>query len=448
MKSENETRTISELLDLRKNKMLTVNPEYQRGAVWNIIQQKKLIDSILRGYPLPLIYLHHKKTTVAGMNREDLEIIDGQQRLNAIELFEAGGITLFDPILDDKVARFPKFVKEQPCLWARQNYDSLSLEIQQQFLFTKISIAKIVTENDDEARDLFIRLQAGLPLNAQEKRDAWPGGFTDFILKIGGKTNNISYPGNNFFKEIVAKPSTDRGQIRQLCAQISMLFFENAANDNWIEISNTAIDDYYYRNLSFDRKSKESNDFQNVINKVYSLLGNRGIKKLKGHEAIHLVLLTNTLMKGYTPTWEATLFQSFEDFRKNCVYAKKDKEGEYWNEYVQWTMTSSDTKSSLLRRHNFFVKKMHEHMKPKTLDTTRVFGDLERQIVYYRDNKLCQVCKSPVNWSDLEIHHVIQHQHGGETNLKNGVSVHKTCHPKGHAADVFAENYKLMQVLI
>jgi uncharacterized protein with ParB-like and HNH nuclease domain len=43
---------ISELLTLKHNHILTVNPEYQRGAVWNEAQQKRLVDSVLRGYPL------------------------------------------------------------------------------------------------------------------------------------------------------------------------------------------------------------------------------------------------------------------------------------------------------------------------------------------------------------------------------------------------------------
>ena len=45
---------------------------------------------------------------VAGMQREDLEIIDGQQRINALYLFGENAIKLFDPVKDDKVARFPK----------------------------------------------------------------------------------------------------------------------------------------------------------------------------------------------------------------------------------------------------------------------------------------------------------------------------------------------------
>jgi uncharacterized protein with ParB-like and HNH nuclease domain len=38
---------IGELLNLKRSQMLTVNPEYQRGAVWNEAQQKRLIDSCL-----------------------------------------------------------------------------------------------------------------------------------------------------------------------------------------------------------------------------------------------------------------------------------------------------------------------------------------------------------------------------------------------------------------
>ena len=83
MKTEIGELTIDQLLNLRRNEMLKANPEYQRGEVWNRTQQKKLIDSVMRGYPIPLIYLHHIRRTVAGMQREDFEIIDGQQRINA-----------------------------------------------------------------------------------------------------------------------------------------------------------------------------------------------------------------------------------------------------------------------------------------------------------------------------------------------------------------------------
>ena len=110
MQATPERYSIASLIDYKKNGMLAANPEYQRGAVWKTIQQKKLIDSIMRGYPLPVIYLHHIKKGVPPFSRDDLEIIDGQQRINAISLFHAGGFKLFDPVADAAVARFPAFI--------------------------------------------------------------------------------------------------------------------------------------------------------------------------------------------------------------------------------------------------------------------------------------------------------------------------------------------------
>jgi hypothetical protein len=41
MKIESLPMQIKDLLELKRHNMLTVNPEYQRGAVWNVVQQKK-----------------------------------------------------------------------------------------------------------------------------------------------------------------------------------------------------------------------------------------------------------------------------------------------------------------------------------------------------------------------------------------------------------------------
>src|SRR6185437_6547897 len=97
-----ETKTVGYLLKLRKAHMLAANPEYQRGAVWNAAQKKRLIDSVLRGYPIPLIYLHHISTEFEGAKRDDFEIIDGQQRINSLYEYREGSFKLFDPVADEE----------------------------------------------------------------------------------------------------------------------------------------------------------------------------------------------------------------------------------------------------------------------------------------------------------------------------------------------------------
>ena len=159
------------------------------------------------------------------MKAESYEIIDGQQRINALFDFREGAIKLFDPIKDEEEARFPQFIKNVSCPWAGKDFMGLDPVYQNLFDETELIYAKIDTSTDDEARDLFIRLQAGLPLNAQEKRDAWPGGFTEFVLHFGGKPQIKRYPGHDFFIKKVNK-SIDRGNTRQL-----LIFTKHTTHD-------------------------------------------------------------------------------------------------------------------------------------------------------------------------------------------------------------------------
>lgn len=425
---------IKDLLDLKRNNMLTVNPEYQRGAVWKDPQQKKLIDSVLRSYPLPLIYLHHKKKLVAGMYREDLEIIDGQQRINALNKFGENALKLFDPIKDDKIARFPNFIKNMPCPWASLDYIGLSKELKEKFDNTELSIVKVVTDNEDEARDLFIRLQAGLPLNAQEKRDAWPGGYTEFTLKFGGKKELTRYPGHEFFQKLIYNQSADRGDIRTLCAQIGILIFEKATEGNWSDIGTQPVDDYYYRNLSFDIHSQQVIRFSKVLDLIVAIFEGYKGPKLRVHEAIHIVLLVDSLFEDYTRSWQEKFIYAFDLFRSKSLIDKKLKEGEYWFSYISLTQTQSTAANTIQKRHKFFTTEMFKIIEPVQKDPTRIYGQLEREIIYYRDQKKCAVCNQEINWEELEIHHLDEHQNGGQTTIENGLSVHKTCHPKGQKA--------------
>jgi hypothetical protein len=450
MEMEPSYLPVEDLLDLFRNGMLKANAEYQRGAVWTRSQQRKLIDSVFRGYPLPMIYLHHIKKSVAGMQRDDLEIIDGQQRITALFEYAEGAYKLFDPVLDDKDAKFPAFVKRQPCPWARKDFTSLSPELQDRFLKTSLAMVRVSTDSDHEARDLFIRLQAGLPLNAQETRDAWPGHFTDYILKLGGKPALARYPGHPFFQRVLGmKPASDRGKTRMLAAQIAMLVLNRRARgaDAFIDISSKSIDDFYYTHLDFDRSSEDAQRLIAVLDKLDNLLGSGKRPRLKGHDAIHLVLLTDSLWDDYTRSWEDKLPDALDQFLHGLVVGKASSDtltpDEFWTQYGQWTRVNSDAASTIAHRHAFYVEKMFSYLAPlQPKDSVRGYGPLEREFIYFRDKKRCAVCGSVTPWDEVEIHHVVEHWRGGETTLENGVLVHSACHPKGAAAEKFAQDFR------
>jgi uncharacterized protein with ParB-like and HNH nuclease domain len=62
-------------------------PEWQRGEVWDDDRKQQLIDTILRGWTLPKLYLFKQSD-------DQFEVVDGQQRLNAIYEFFANDLPL------------------------------------------------------------------------------------------------------------------------------------------------------------------------------------------------------------------------------------------------------------------------------------------------------------------------------------------------------------------
>src|SRR5580658_7278247 len=78
-----ETKTIKDIENLFEDDLLNLEPGFQRQSVWTERDRAKLIDSILRNYPLPAIFLYKRE--------EDgnlvFDVIDGKQRLESIFMF-------------------------------------------------------------------------------------------------------------------------------------------------------------------------------------------------------------------------------------------------------------------------------------------------------------------------------------------------------------------------
>ena len=84
-----EQYTIADILTWLEEKTLVVNREFQRGdSVWPATARAYLIDTILRGRPMPKIYL--RTITDTKSRRSYREVVDGQQRLMAIRDYANG----------------------------------------------------------------------------------------------------------------------------------------------------------------------------------------------------------------------------------------------------------------------------------------------------------------------------------------------------------------------
>ena len=434
---------IGDLIELQSEKFLRVNHEYQRGLRWTDLQKRMFIDSIFRGYSIPAFYFHKHETFASPLKNPNTyyDIVDGQQRINAIFDYSEGAFPLLDP-LEDSGFQFPNFVKGDTCPWGGKRFDELSEELKNKLKNHKIVVYEITTKNENEIRDLFIRLQAGTPLTPQDKRDSWPGNFTEFVLRVGGKRGVPKWPGHPLFMEM-SKVSNESRR-RQLVAQIFMLFWTVKQDNKFCDIKSANIDDFYHSQVDFDETSDEARRFEKIIcEKLYKAL-HEGPRRV-GHHLIHLFLLVDSLVDEYVPgSWESNLAGKLQEFEVRCREAvdanKNNSETQYrkyYTEYAQWTQTRSDNAETIRRRHAFFAEEMKNLLSPKPKDMMRTFTEFDRKTVFFRDRQLCQFClfqggnDHRVSWKECEIHHVIRHVDGGATSIANAALVHRDCHPKG-----------------
>ena len=76
---------IRDLID--KGEVLNLRPEYQRRLRWSTPQKSRLIESLLLNIPIPPVFLYESDAA-------RYEVMDGQQRLNAVREFIGGGFAL------------------------------------------------------------------------------------------------------------------------------------------------------------------------------------------------------------------------------------------------------------------------------------------------------------------------------------------------------------------
>lgn len=80
------SREIVDLISAMRNGTITLSPYFQRNLVWRDAHKRDFIDTILRGYPFPQIFLARGPIDLDTMMASQA-VVDGQQRLNTIREF-------------------------------------------------------------------------------------------------------------------------------------------------------------------------------------------------------------------------------------------------------------------------------------------------------------------------------------------------------------------------
>jgi hypothetical protein len=169
---DSRTYSINDFVEWDASGQLELNPRFQRRPVWTDKAKSFLIDTIVRGKPIPKIFIRQKinVTTKTSMR----EVVDGQQRLRTILSFIKDGFVVS---------------KKQNPNHGGLLFSQLPEEVQAQILAYEVSVDLLINLPDSEILDIFSRLNSyAVILNEQEKINADHfGPFKVLADKIGHK---------------------------------------------------------------------------------------------------------------------------------------------------------------------------------------------------------------------------------------------------------------------
>jgi hypothetical protein len=143
---------------------LVLDPPYQRRSIWSDEYRRSFIDSVLRNYPCPAIYL---QIEIEPGELTVYNVVDGKQRLKSLIDFTNNGFHLADKFADEGF---------EGAYW-----DDLSKDLRTRLVNYVLTIEQISETNESELREAFDRLNRNVArLTAQELRHArFPGLFLD-----------------------------------------------------------------------------------------------------------------------------------------------------------------------------------------------------------------------------------------------------------------------------
>ena len=315
MHRETSEWNVRMLVDLEGR--MNVTAEYQRGKVWSTAQQALLIDSLLRDFSLPTIFLRK----LPDGSKYLFDVVDGKQRLTAIWRFLSDDITLLAsakpfPTLGDLSGR---------------RWSELNPAAQDKLQFASVTISRISDATDMEIRELFLRLQEGEPLYAAEVRNAMAGPLRDYVADTLARHD--------------LWPLTRIRSARRGLDEHSAILLALAMKGGPTGLKGSDLQELY-ADKSFDPESPSSERALWLLNQLHAIANEKpGLLRTRWGLVDLAVVLMRLQEGGSKPTPDkmASFFEAFEEERRDTASTLADLQ----TQLVEWSRADAPPKEIL-----------------------------------------------------------------------------------------------------
>lgn len=227
---------------------LSLSPKFQRRAVWKPAARSFFIDSLLRGMPVPPIYLREMQSP--ERDRVIREVVDGQQRISAVLDFMEGKYRLA------RTLKAP---------WAGKVFAALDSEQKDSVSTYAFSVEVFHGISDLEVLEMFSRLNTySVSLNKQELRNGrYFGLFKQAVY-------STAYEHLEFWRRhrVFTEQNIARMLEAEFVSEVFIAFLEG------MQDKKKSIDSFYDRHdEEFREQTRVEKRFREVVDDLEESLG-------------------------------------------------------------------------------------------------------------------------------------------------------------------------------
>ncbi len=291
------TYKVSDFISWQRAKTLILSPSFQRRPVWQPGAKSYLIDTILRGLPIPIIFLREQKSDLSRLEPRR-EVVDGQQRIRTLISF------VESLLLEDYKPERDEFTiqKTHNKELAGKKFTGLDVDSKQSILDYTFSVHIFPANVDDrEILEIFARMNStGVKLNPQELRNArYFGEFKTSMYKLASEQLNRWREWRIFTEYNIARMDEV-----EITSEFALLILKGLTGKSQVAINNI----YKANDVPYPERTEVEQRFRTVMDAIDDRFGNdiRFLPFRKQTMFYHLFLIMYNLLYGASSNLEPT----------------------------------------------------------------------------------------------------------------------------------------------
>lgn len=353
MKYSNVEWTIGQLMDLINCNRINLRPPYQRNFIWSPKDQKLLIESLHKGYPLPNFFI---------LKNEDntYEMVDGQQR----------AITIHKFINNEFADLHKKYYRE---------YAAHS------FLNYKLNIVLLEDFKDGiESKEEFFYLvnKRGVQLNPSEVNHAYYHD-TDFMKLVNRMSEYQSLIDLDIFTDKTALRMNDRSLIEELAAYL----FKGITDKR------NAVEDLFESKIDNEKANVQYERFCKIIDRIKTFQSIKPINQTRYKQRNDFYTLFCFIDVHIEDTIEVQIeqFKVLVFISNNGLISPSNDEYDLFKEYAINCVSQSNSKRAREQRLLFLEALLANQSKDPSEEQLQLIefanNELDKELPLKRCNK-------------------------------------------------------------